>query len=216
MALFDYIVEGWNMQTPICNIDSINEADITMDMNTIDAIGPVVKKLQNGQLSFDKDDKITKEIKKSKSVKEAIKIAKLSGEYQGKRYYQIVYVMNINGSVYKIDVFSQPLEPEFLFSSDLLFRRDLTEIPYEICEDFMKIYFRLAETGFLGAAWIRDNEMVFGKGKSYPGKQDYDMIDRLVMSYRYKIKAELLKLVKNHKGLSMQDDFSVKYTKWWR
>lgn len=43
--------------------------------------------------------------------------------------------------------------------------------------------------------------MVFGKGKSYPGKQDYDMID---------------KLVKNHKGLSMQDDFSVKYTKWWR
>ena len=31
MALFDYIVEGWLMQTPICNIDSINEAEITMD-----------------------------------------------------------------------------------------------------------------------------------------------------------------------------------------
>lgn len=162
MALFDCVLEN-----SVLTEGALSASSMKVQLTSI------LLKIAGGNTDMASAKDIERAIGKVKGVRNVKWLLSISGDMGNTTYYQHRYIIEDKKDImYQVDVWNKPLSVISKITLRKLYDPSNTNIPKEICEDFITEYIKLTQNQFLGYAEISKNTMGIYMFAPEKGKQD--------------------------------------------
>lgn len=174
----------------------------------------VLLKIFNGKTDMASGNDIGKAIKQVRGVSKVAYIFSIEGTANdGVTYYQHRYIVEDNKDImYQIDVWNRPMDIISKTTVKKIYDKSSTDVPDNICKDFISEYLKLAKKVFVGYASISRDTLGIYMYAPERGKQDKQLMGSNYGENKPNIYAITTKLTRKYPDeLEMKSNNELRY-----